>query len=554
MYKDLKTGDKPTDRQLVVLKAYTKTSSIRETSKMTGEARSSIGWIIKRFGIQVDVSHGRIGAPTVIVRPKPKKGVVKTYLVTSIQNNTKLHTGLWNNMLAYAKFRDAEILVSRFVYRRGAYKGNEKSSSQHASEKEGVWYDERVSDYICDDPVRLASGLVFWGNMNTLPTAANPTSKFVSHGGTQSGIFPHTRQEQRPVATMKGTDAKNLYTTGTISQRNYIQKAAGIMADFYHIYGCLVVEVDSSGTWWVRQVNSSQDGSFQDVDVLVKKSVVYDRQEVLSINPGDIHAYEIDKTVQKAIWGDDGVVDLLKPKYQFLHDLLSMHHRNHHDMKNPHRMFEKYTNGEDCVLSEVRDTARLVKEISRKVPNTIVVRSNHDCAFEKWLNDNPMAYTTDFVNAVYFLKAQTAKYEAIAAKNTSFLSLEWAFWKEGNLDHIQFLQEDESFILKKVQFGMHGHLGPNGARGSPAGLARIGEKANTGHTHSPGIFGGLVCSGTTSRLDLKYVKGPSSWSHTLSAMYPSGKRTLMQVKKGLAYAYREDRKINVNKANKKVKK
>ena len=99
-------------------------------------------------------------------------------------------------------------------------------------------------------------------------------------------------------------------------------------------------------------------------------------------------------------------------------------------------------------------------------------------------------------------------------------------------ESVKFLREDESFIICSenghgIECGMHGHLGPNGLRGNPAQFARMGRRANTGHTHSTGIHDGIYTSGTMSLLDMIYNKGPSSWSHSEIVTYPNGKRAIV---------------------------
>ena len=81
---------------------------------------------------------------------------------------------------------------------------------------------------------------------------------------------------------------------------------------------------------------------------------------------------------------------------------------------------------------------------------------------------------------------------------------------------------------------MHGHLGPNGAFGSPSNLSKIGKKANTAHTHSAGIFHGLYVAGTSTKLtqDWDYTMGPSSWSWSHIVLYPNGQRTIVTLKNG----------------------
>lgn len=76
---------------------------------------------------------------------------------------------------------------------------------------------------------------------------------------------------------------------------------------------------------------------------------------------------------------------------------------------------------------------------------------------------------------------------------------------------------------------MHGHLGPNGSRGSLRSLSVIGSRFIIGHSHSPGIYEGGYQVGTSSVLRMEYNGGPSSWMQSHAALYENGKRQLIHV-------------------------
>ena len=91
----------------------------------------------------------------------------------------------------------------------------------------------------------------------------------------------------------------------------------------------------------------------------------------------------------------------------------------------------------------------------------------------------------------------------------------------------RFIGEDESVLINGIEYGMHGHLGPNGAKGSPKNFRQIGRRVNHGHTHTAGIIDGVWTSGVLGKLDMGYNRGPSSWSQTNILTYPNAKRTLI---------------------------
>jgi hypothetical protein len=86
--------------------------------------------------------------------------------------------------------------------------------------------------------------------------------------------------------------------------------------------------------------------------------------------------------------------------------------------------------------------------------------------------------------------------------------------------------------VEGIELGMHGHLGPNGARGSLRNLSRLGARVVSGHSHTPGIEEGHYQVGTSSRLRLEYNVGPSAWLQTHCVIYASGKRALLTVVDG----------------------
>src|SRR5258708_30670210 len=125
----------------------------------------------------------------------------------------------------------------------------------------------------------------------------------------------------RSIAEMQGEGVKLNYTTGTVTQRNYIHKREGNIAEFHHIYGALLVEVNSNGNWWVRQLNQDEGtGTLQDLKVLVKDGVIIDKDaRVESVTHGDLHGVFADPQVVEASLA---MVDALQPKNQFLHDVM----------------------------------------------------------------------------------------------------------------------------------------------------------------------------------------------------------------------------------------
>src|SRR5699024_2726628 len=169
-----------------------------------------------------------------------------------------------------------------------------------------------------------------------------------------------------------------LYTTGTVTKRNYIQKKAGQRASFHHIFGALLVEVDEDGDWFVRQlIADDHDGVIQDLDVVYHPCGKIERGvSVQAINWGDIHAELIDEEVAKISFYDkDSILDVLRPKYQFCHDTLNHTARNHHNIKDPYFRFKAYVTGHDYVEKDIDDFVEVLERIKRPICHTVIVES-----------------------------------------------------------------------------------------------------------------------------------------------------------------------------------
>lgn len=532
-----------------IVEAFHRLGSKRAVATELGVARSTVQYHLDKAGVEKPVVAGRLNYIEPTDLEQPESGEIKRYILTSAQNNTRVHGKFWENLLAYAEFLDAEIMVSRFTYDKSSYssaKSVKPGRTPSKDDKRDAWYDAAIENYLCDDPEqhgscrwRLAPGLVFAAEMNILPTAARPLSGLESYTGRESGIFPHAKLALESVASGKNEPTKFNYTTGTVTQRNYVQKKAGLKAEFHHAYGALIVEVQD-GNWWVRQLNADGNGKFYDCPsieqngaVVVENGLVYSGQELEAINWGDVHAAEIDPVQQDVNWGDGGIIDEMSPRYQFMHDLLSFRSRSHHEMKQFGRMFQKHVEGIDSVEKEIETTAQVVQLAEREFCEMVVVNSNHDRHGERWLDE--CDYRKDPLNAEFFLEAQLERVRAIR-QGLPWDFHEWSLKRAGLPESVRFLSQDESFVICRrqgggIECGMHGDQGPNGARGTTANLTKMGRRVNKGHDHTATIMDGVYSAGACA-MDLTYNTGPSSWSVSHIFTYPNGKRQLVTVWNG----------------------
>ena len=468
---------------------------------------------------------------------------IKRYLLTSAQNNTPVNMAAWNNILALANHYKAQVMVGTYTYNKGSIGASHAKRKTSQEKREAEWWDSVIEPYIADQRVVLAPGIEWCGEMQILPTATDPLSGMQGYTARASSIFPHAKIAMASVPSGLNELTKLMYTTGSVTGPNYIQKKAGLKAQFHHSIGCLVVEVDKWGGWWVRQISAGKDGTLHDLDIVARNGKVSrDTEAIEGIVWGDIHVDQIDPIVAEACWGIKGMLNDLHPKHQFFHDLFDGQSVRKHSRAQHlhHEMYRVYSKGKWSVQEEVQKTYDFLVRAKRFWCKSVVVNSNHDQMLQEWLQST--SHKTDPENAIFYLKAELFVHDWVArySHKSSPPLLQWAITTANPTKSILwalFLEEDESFILCPdanggIECGMHGHRGPNGARGTIKSFARMGRKSVVGHSHTAGIFEGCYQVGLSGRMNLIYNKGPSSWTHTHCVIYKNGKRTLVTIHNG----------------------
>ena len=124
----------------------------------------------------------------------------KTYLITSVFNNSRLNTKLWINMHRYAKDINAEIQVLPLRY-------------QHNKDS---WYDGNVSPYLVFKNLEYTS-LKVLGNFVQTPTVSNPLSGLEGIAFGKSTIIGSPQQGIKYVANPETEKPIMLACTGSVN-------------------------------------------------------------------------------------------------------------------------------------------------------------------------------------------------------------------------------------------------------------------------------------------------------------------------------------------------
>lgn len=456
----------------------------------------------------------------------------RRWLLTAAQDDTAVHWPFWNNLNTYARDIGAEVMVGGFTYQKGLFEDHASRSAVFA---------EALRPYLQHDNVECGP-LLFAAKMNSLPTAVRPLSGLDTYSRGRWAVFPHAKIQLVSVPALPGEHPAHVMTTGACTVANYIEKKAGLKAEFHHQIGATLVEVDGAGRVFCRQIAAADDGSFQDLDAIVRGGAVTRGHRVEAITWGDIHREQIDPVVAATAWGLDvetgqrlggeTIIDALRPRHQFFHDLLDFRARNHH-RKGDHHHRRAMLSAGDSVDADIKMCAQFLRQTERDFCTSVVVPSNHNDAFQRWLRESDPR--EDALNGPIWCRANAAMYDAIDAGDKGFDVFRWALERHDplQLSSIEFPSRGSSYITCQAAGGienaLHGDKGPNGSRGSALALTKVAVRMNIGHAHTPGILDGVYTAGLCGLLDQGYNDGPSGWSHTQIVTYPNGRRTLITI-------------------------
>lgn len=544
-------------RETVRRKFYRKAveAGLMDPQRVGGKTRADMKNPKVKLEEAEPVIEGSVRAKQTPKLSLPPKGKVNRYLFTCAQNNTKIHEPFWNNLQTFLSYLEAtshtaQMFVSRFTYvRSGIWSSSDKAQMTGRGKADlaggvALWFDPRVEKYKYDDRLEIAPGLVWCGEMNIIPTASRPLSGMEMYTGRKSAIIPHVKIAMESVSADEVKDpTKFNYTTGTVTLRNYIQRKAGLKAEFHHCYAALLVEVDHEGSWWVRQINADSEGVFYDLDVMVGdprvgKGDVSTGHRPKGITWGDPHYETSDPIAIECAFGAGGMKDQLNPEHDFAGDVLDFRARPWQEVRDPHSMFLRHVDGTGDVRREVAGVGKFIRLMHRPGCETVFVYGNHEEKMGRWLKEEDGR--KDPLNAEFWMDMQRETYMYIRThkEEPNYLEIALHLVDPDAAKMVTFLKNEDGYIICPdaaggIQCGKHGHKGPRGSRGSPLAFAKMGRKTNLQHFHGARIIDGIYVAGTLEHLNPEWTKGsPSDWSHSQIVTYANGKRSIITFWKG----------------------
>ncbi|NJK88569.1 MAG: hypothetical protein HC923_03655 [Myxococcales bacterium] len=448
----------------------------------------------------------------------------ENFAVTCAQNNTAPIPGFLEALKHWCDERNGALLIRPVRYKNPTSKRDPQDERD-----EDYWWDSAVEPFLIDNEVRLHRELVL-PKTRIQVTSPSLTSRLDSRSKGASAIYGHTRLSMHTVATPHNKLPKIIYSTGAVTQKNYSTTLAGDLAEFHHSPSAVLVELRGDRSH-LREV--TWDGeAFYDLDRKYTAKGGEDAERLLALVTGDEHVWFHEPAVRRATYDDlDSIVATLRPEELIRHDVLDCYSVSPHHFKRRLTRAVKTITGWGNLERELEDTLRFIEATTPDTATNVFAASNHHDHLTQWLQSGEQHVEPENLKLYHWLNYKMLEQATWTDSGVYYPSPLRLFAEErGYLTHnAKWLGPDDSHVVAGVELGMHGHLGPDGARGSIRNLSRVGLRSVIAHRHSPGIFEGTYQVGTSSRLRLEYTSGPSSWLHTHAGIHRNGRRQMIHV-------------------------
>lgn len=323
---------------------------------------------------------------------------------------------------------------------------------------------------------------------------------------------------------------KALMTTGAITIGDYstdksMSKRTSHIAEHDHKMGAIIVEIEDNCIFHFRQIQFDKDGSFYDLGWKYSPDgSVVDINELDGEKPvvvfGDTHVGSHCPEVNECL---HEITDYVGAEKAIIHDIFDNRFNNHHDVGKPLTRAKLAMQDKISLMEEGRITAEWLDEWSEKLSKLVIVKSNHDEALDRYLDEG--RFINDPTNCYYALELAKKKVEG--EDPLKYLVNDMIGLSEPNKIH--WLERDEDYEVYGIENSAHGDKGGNGSRGSLGSIEKAYYKATVGHSHTAGIWREVWQVGTSTFLKLSYNSGPSSWTNTMCIQYPNGQRQLINI-------------------------
>ena len=370
--------------------------------------------------------------------------------------------------------------------------------------------------------------------LSTIKTSAKqlkPLTGLKRVGQRGSFIFASPKQSLEHIATSnKKGIPRALMTTGAITKADYstslyMSDRTAYLANEDHKLGAIIVEIKDNRTFFYRRIEiDPKTGAFTDINKQYfadgsMKKVTAELDQL-----PDWHCMSTDPTAKKAF---KEVVEATKPKYMTLEDFFDGLCINHHERHKYLIRAMKAMRGELNLSNELQFCSTELDDLAKWPCDEIVLKyGNHEDFLWQWLD------------SAEYAKDPHNKYEGVCLAKAAMegeMPFEHAMrvrYPIKTKKKVTFLKINDSFKVKGIENGVHGHIGAGGKR-SPGleGLETYGP-CNTGHNHAAASQREVCRVGTATLMQLIYNDGASAWTHTMLIQHYDKSRQLITVING----------------------
>lgn len=446
---------------------------------------------------------------------KRARGFNRFVVTTAVAHKT-IHAGFLSAIKSYAKINKNTLPI---------IVPTADPDSGSVTDEHLVSYDAKLKDEcVLLEPMAINNSISISG-IKIRAKQINPLTGLDRLGQRNSSIIIASPKQQLKYVAVSKHDhmTKAEICTGALTMPEYSDSVyagarTAALAKNDHVMGAVIVEKVDDDFFHFRQVQADEDGAFID---LCKKFTPDGKWtlEPATLIPGDWHVGATDESVKSSI---GQMLQSLSIERLVLHDFFDGYAINHHDADSLLKQSMRAYNGLSSLRDElVRGADDLRWLLSLFTGEIVIVKSNHDEFIDKYISSNK--YHRDALNAEILhelflvkLKNRKANLTKTAYEMVGFQS-----------DRVTWLDRDQSYRIANVELGMHGDRGANGSRPSLNSIENAYGNCVVGHNHSAAIQRGVYRVGTSTRFDLDYNDGPSSWTHTCCLLYNNGSRQLI---------------------------
>lgn len=440
----------------------------------------------------------------------------KRFIIVTAVSEKNVSEPFFNALKSYSTIKKAKRIILPCADRTNRRKRKAWSFDPLLKDESFIFQDTKLNSNLFLSSILLSAKHI------------NPTTG-LSRIGQRHGSYIFASPKQSLEYVMGSMNHEKMphamMTTGALTVADYetdryMSERTSYIAENDHVIGALIVEIANDDMFHFRQIQAADDGSFIDMGIQYNPDGTTEAVET-NIVLGDWHSGNTDPI---AIEATARLCKELNVKNLILHDFFDGESVNHHIVGYPLKQTARADSSRHILLDEIIKGGEDINYLHSLISGDLVmVKGNHDEFLERYLDHG--TFMGDHVN-------QKLSIELAAQRLNGVPPLPYAYLKYGNINHperIIWLERDDSYQIGGVELGVHGDLGFNGSRASLASLERAYGVGTFGHNHGAAILRQAWRVGTTTRLRLPYVRGPSTWTWTHCLQYQTGARQLINI-------------------------